>query len=314
MTCSVLFGISNLTWDTLSHLFEKDQLIYQLVWNIRLPRALLAFLLGTFLAASGCLMQGITRNPLSEPEIMGVNQGAAFFAVCGLILFPSLPTSPVLFISALIGGAVGGSVVYILSLSTVYSGNRLVLAGIAVSFFMGALTTGVILVRENQLYDILYWMAGKLSGAQWQDILIALWVGLPSLVLCLFLAHRLNILALGEEAAQGLGERTRYTRRIAALLVIVLVGICVALAGPIGFIGLMVPHMARFLVGPDFRAVLPLSMLIGGNLLLLADFAGQWIIYPTDIPVGIITALMGSPFFLYLIHQQRRNKNAASSS
>ena len=168
------------------------------------------------------------------------------------------------------------------------------------------MTTGVILIYDTRLSEILYWMAGKLSGATWFDVKLGLAFMLPASLLAVLLGGQLNLLSLGEEMAQGLGQRIVLVRRAAAALTAVMIGGAVAVAGPIGFVGLMVPHMARFLVGTDYRLVIPLSGLLGANLLLLADFAGQYVMYPAETPVGIITALLGVPFFLYLMNRKER--------
>lgn len=307
---SIFAGVKGFTLDKLPQIMEHregDVMAYK-IWDVRLPRTLLAILLGAALAVGGCLLQGITRNPLSDPEIMGINQGASFFVVAGLLLLGQKDVSLLVLFMAFLGAAVGGSVVYLLSFRGEYTATRLVLAGIAVSFFLGSMTTGLIILNETKLFEILYWMAGKLSGANWTDIRISLVCLVPAILISWLFARPFNVLSLGHEAAQGLGQRIAVIRRLVALLMIVLVGGAVALAGPIGFVGLMVPHMSRQLVGSDYRLIIPISALIGANLLLFADVAGQWMLYPVDTPVGIITALLGTPFFLYLL--RRKNGGA----
>lgn len=304
---STLFQVKGVSLRYLGEVFANspnDAAAYT-VWHVRLPRVLLAVLLGAGLAAAGALLQGMTRNPLSDPEILGVNQGASCFVVIALMMFGEQNTSLVIMLSAFLGAAAGGSLIYVLAFRGGYSPYRIVLAGSAVSLFLGAVTTGVILLHENKLMEILYWMAGKLSGASWEDIRFILVPVLLALGIAFALARRMNVLVLGEETAQGLGMNTARIRRLLSVLVVVLAGSAVAVAGPIGFIGLMVPHMARRLVGHDYRVLLPFSALLGANLLVLADFASQWITYPADIPVGIITALLGTPFFVYLLRRRK---------
>jgi ABC-type Fe3+-siderophore transport system permease subunit len=300
-------GVQGFAWEKLPQIWqhaEGDVLAYK-IWDVRLPRTVLAMQVGSALAVAGCLLQGITRNPLSDPEIMGVNQGASFFVVGGLLLLGEKDVSTLIMIAAFLGAAVGGSVVYALSFGGDFTPTRLVLAGLAVSFFLGSLTTGLVLLFETTLMEILFWMAGKLSGANWGDVKICLLSLLPTMLFAWSVSNQFNILQLGEEVARGLGQNIVRVRRMAALLIVVLVGGSVAVAGPIGFVGLMVPHMARKLVGEDYRLVLPLSVLIGANLLLLADLGGQFVFYPTETPVGIITALLGTPFFLYLMRRKK---------
>ncbi|HDX9590848.1 TPA: iron ABC transporter permease [Bacillus pseudomycoides] len=304
---SALFRVKGLSFHNISEVFATDtkNLIYYTVWQVRVPRVVLGALLGGALAVAGCLLQGITRNPLSDPENMGINQGASCFVVIALLLFGEKDTSFVILLAAFLGAAAGGSVIYSLAFRGEYTPSRLVLAGIAMSLFLGSLTTGAILLYETQLTEILYWMAGKLSGANWQDIKMMLVSTVPVMILVFFLANQLNILSLGEETARGLGVNVLWIRRLFAFLIVILVGSAVAVAGPIGFIGLIVPHIARKLVGQDYRIILPFSALLGANLLVIADFAAQWVSYPADTPVGVITALLGTPFFIYLMRRKR---------
>ncbi|MFD1177599.1 FecCD family ABC transporter permease [Paenibacillus puldeungensis] len=304
---SALFQVKGISLRHLAEVFatQSNDAVSYTVWHVRVPRVLLAVLLGAGLAAAGALLQGMTRNPLSDPEILGVNQGASCFVVIALVLFGEQNASWLILGAAFLGAAAGGSLIYVLAFRSGYSPYRIVLAGSAVSLFLGALTTGTILLHENKLTEILYWMAGKLSGSNWDDIRIILIPVLVALVCSFALAQRMNVLVLGEETAQGLGMNTLRIRRYLSVLIVVLTGSAVAVAGPIGFIGLMVPHMARRLVGHDYRILLPFSALLGANLLVLADFASQWITYPADIPVGIITALLGTPFFVYLLRSKK---------
>ncbi|SFL75549.1 iron complex transport system permease protein [Paenibacillus sp. 1_12] len=300
-------GVKGLGWHNLSELMslEPTNLLVYKVWYVRLPRAVLAVIVGGGLAVAGCLLQGITRNPLSDPEIMGINQGAVFFVVASLAWFGLKDVTITILIAAFLGAAVGGSIVYGLSQVSGYTAIRLLLAGVSVSLFMGALTTGLIILHDDRLSEILYWMAGKLSGTNWTDVQLSGISIIPAMIASLFLANQFNIFVLGEDAARGLGQHIVWVRRAAFILVIVLVGGAVALCGPIGFVGLMIPHIVRAWVGTDYRILIPISALTGAYLLLVADTAGQWILYPTDTPVGIITALLGTPFFLYLMRRKR---------
>ncbi|BBI31300.1 FecCD family ABC transporter permease [Cohnella abietis] len=299
-------GVKGLHWSNFSDLFNYDEsnLLAYKVWEVRLPRVTLAIILGAGLAVAGCLLQGITRNPLSDSEIIGINQGASFFVVLSLVMFGLKDVTVTILIAGFVGAAVGGSLVLILSQSGAYSGTRLLLAGVSITLFMGSLTTGLLILQEDKLSEILYWMAGKLSGANWMDVKLSLLCVVPGTLIILLFARAFNIFSLGEEMAMGLGQNVVRLRRLAFVIVILIVGGAVALAGPIGFVGLIVPHMIRSLVGTDYRLVFPLSALAGINLLLAADISGQWLWYPSDIPVGIITALLGTPFFLYLMRRK----------
>ncbi|MCR8635811.1 FecCD family ABC transporter permease [Paenibacillus radicis (ex Xue et al. 2023)] len=299
-------GVKGLGWRQAGELLSLDTsnlLVYK-VWYVRLPRVLLAIIVGSGLAIAGCLLQGITRNPLSDPEIMGINQGASFFVVLSLVMFGMKDVTATILIAGFIGAAAGGSIVYSLSRLAGYTVMRLVLAGVAVSMFMASLTTGFIILFDDKLSEILYWMAGKLSGATWTDVSLSLVSFVPAAIGSMLLANQFNIFSLGEDAAHGLGQNVVRVRRIAFLIVIVLVGGSVALTGPIGFVGLIVPHIVRSWVGTDYRIVIPISALTGATLLLVSDIGSQWVLYPTDTPVGILTALLGTPFFLYLMRRR----------
>ncbi|MEI7025516.1 FecCD family ABC transporter permease [Paenibacillus sp. y28] len=305
-------GVKGLSWSKLPELMTVDEtnLLAYKVWFVRLPRVVLALIIGAGLGVAGCLLQGITRNPLSDPEIMGINQGASFFVVLSLVLLGLKDVTLTILIAGFAGAAAGGSIVYLLSLYGKYTPTRLVLAGIAVSFFMGSLTTGFLILHDDNLSEILYWMAGKLSGATWTDVQLSLICIIPAAAISCIISGQLNIFSLGEEAAGGLGQRSGQVRRLAFILILALVGGAVALAGPIGFVGLMVPHIVRTVAGADYRRIVPLSAMAGAVLLLVADIGGQWVLYPTDTPVGIITALLGTPFFLYLMRRSMGGRTA----
>ncbi|MFE4710570.1 MULTISPECIES: FecCD family ABC transporter permease [Paenibacillus] len=298
------YRVKGLTWSTLFSTTNDEVLTYTL-WSIRAPRLLLSIILGAGLAVAGCLLQSMTRNPLSDPEILGINQGASCFAVIAIVGFGERDSSTVILLASLCGaGAIG----LLISWLSRYSGNdasRLMLAGVAISAFMGALTTGFILLFETQLIEILYWMAGKLTGTTWSDNKLVWALDIPALIVAFLLARTLNLLGQGEELATGLGVNVPRVRQLIGVLIVVLTGSAVAVAGPIGFIGLMVPHMAKRLGGLDHKVILPLSAIMGAVLLSAADFLSQWLTYPADLPVGIITAFMGVPFFLYLLRRQR---------
>ncbi|MFC7372789.1 FecCD family ABC transporter permease [Fictibacillus iocasae] len=305
-TLSLIFHVKGLSWENWRALFDgSNETLSYTVWDVRLPRVLLGIILGAGLAVGGCLLQAVTQNPLSDPEIMGVNQGASLFVASSLLFFNTDNMAAVILAAAFAGAFLGGSLIFALAFSGTYSASRLVLAGISVSFFLGSLTTGLIVLFETELTEILYWMAGKLSGAGWQDIRISGIIMGAAITSALFLSKSLNILSLGEDTARGLGISVTRTRRLSALLVVIITGCAVAAAGPIGFIGLIIPHIARKVVGADYKIVLPFSALAGAVLLTGADLAGQLLSYPSETPVGIITALLGAPFFLYLLRKKK---------
>ena len=304
---TITYRVSGLAWRPLffPSSSSEDVLVHYTVWQVRLPRVALAVLLGAALAVAGCLLQVMTGNALSDPEIMGLNQGASLFAVIALLVFGGAETSKVIWLAALCGAGVCGLLIYFISRYSGSDPSRLVLAGVAIGAFMGALTTGTILLFETKLDEILYWMAGKLSGAEWNDNILVGLFDIPAITVAMLLSGRLNVMAQGDDVATGLGVNVQRTRAVLGLLVMMLTGSAVAVAGPIGFVGLIVPHIARRMGGVDHRVLIPLSALFGGLLLSTADFAAQWVSYPADVPVGILMALIGVPFFLYLLRRNR---------
>jgi ABC-type Fe3+-siderophore transport system, permease component len=304
---TISYRVSGLAWGPLFHPSDssEDTLLTYTVWHVRLPRLMLAISLGAALAVAGCLLQTITRNGLADPEIMGLNQGASWLAVVALLFFGEMDSSNVILLAALCGAGLSGTLLILFVRFGVRDQARFILAGVAISAFLGALTTGTLLLFETQLTEMLYWMAGKLSGAEWRDNKLIWMLDIPVLVAAYLSAGTLNVLAQGDEIASGLGVNVRRTRAYMAVIVMVLTGSAVAVAGPIGFVGLIVPHIARRIGGANHRLLLPLSALTGALLLASADFAAQWLSYPSEIPVGIVTALMGVPFFLYLLRRGR---------
>ncbi|MCM3653118.1 iron ABC transporter permease [Metabacillus litoralis] len=282
---------------------SKEQLIIQ---TLRLPRAIIGALVGANLAVAGALMQAITRNSLASPQVFGVNAGASFFIVTAFAFFPTL-SSPSLVFSAFIGAAVGGITVYSFASGGGMTHVKLALAGIAVHFLLSSLTQGIIIFNE-QAKDVLYWLVGSINGKSWTHVTIILPWSLSGLLIALLFSRSISILVLGESTAQGLGQRVDRIRILAGILVIILAGSSVAVAGPVGFIGLIVPHIVRKLVGGDYRRIIPFSALFGALLLVYADILARFIAYPFESPVGIVTAIIGAPFFLYLARRGRNIK------
>ncbi|WP_129707286.1 FecCD family ABC transporter permease [Priestia megaterium] len=277
-----------------------------IVQTLRLPRAVLAALIGASLAAAGALMQAITRNSLASPQVFGVNAGASLAIVIAFILFPDLTSQSTVYI-AFLGAALGGITVYLFASGGKTTHVKLALAGMAVHLFLSSLTQGVIVLNE-QATDVLYWLVGSINGKDWTHVKILLPWSFLGLLLAFGSSRSISILVLGENMATGLGEKVKWIRFFAGILVIMLAGASVAVAGPIGFVGLIVPHIARKLVGGDYQRILPFSALLGAILLVYADVLSRFIAYPFESPVGIVTALIGAPFFLYLARKGRNIK------
>jgi iron complex transport system permease protein len=273
--------------------------------TLRLPRALVALLVGVCLAISGAILQGLTRNPLADPGIVGVEAGASLAAVTLIVALPNVSSFWLPF--AAFGGALTvAALIYLLAWNNGDSPIRLILIGIGLASVGGALTTLMITFGEIfQVARALIWLTGSVYGRSWED----LWPLLPWLLICgpgaLVLARDLNALNLGEDVARGLGSPVVWRRGLLLLISVALAAVAVATAGTIGFVGLIAPHSARLLVGPQHEGVLPVSALLGGLLVLLADLIGRTLFAPVEIPCGIITAVVGAPFFLYLLYRRR---------
>ncbi|MGY3869056.1 iron chelate uptake ABC transporter family permease subunit [Aeromonas crassostreae] len=285
---------------------DRDQISQVLVHDLRLPRLLLALLVGAALAVAGALMQGITQNPLASPGLFGVTAGAGF----AMALVSTLPAWLGLVpggLAAVLGGGLGWLLVMLVGggWQPGRDKGQLVLAGVAVTALCGAGTKTLVMLAEDQAVAVLGWLAGSLAQADWDKVALLWPLTLPLLLLALLLAPALNLLGVGEERAISLGLRLGWLRLWGSLLVLMLVGITVFACGALGFVGLLVPHMARALVGMDMRRVLPLCLLLGGALVATADLLGRALVFPSETPVGVVLALLGAPYFLYLVRGRR---------
>lgn len=313
---SLATGPTTLPWLTLlKHLFTGpgDELPGLILWQIRIPRMLLALCVGALLAGCGVLIQGLFRNPLAEPGLMGVSSGATLMVVIVLVMASNLPNSlpgflrPFLLPLVAFGGGLAATrLVMLIGHSRHYSPLRLILAGVAFNMVAAAgIGLCAYLATNDQLRTLTFWSLGSFSSASWSG------VGITSAVLVVIapLAYRLwrplNALLLGESECRHLGYDVPVLKRRIVYLSAAGVGAAVAFTGIIGFIGLVVPHIVRMLVGADHRRLLPLSLALGALLTLWADWLARSVINPAELPVGIITSLLGGPFFIYLIHRQR---------
>jgi len=294
--------------DVMRSLFgiESGDENYSFIVNVlRLPRALVAVLVGAALAVSGAILQGLTRNDLAAPDIVGINAGAGLAAVTLIVAFPSVSAAylpPVAFLGAL--------VVALLLYTLAWRGNsspiRLILIGVGLSAVATALTTFMITFGDiYQVTQALVWLTGSVYGRSWEEIFTLLPWLLVFLPLALLRFRHLNALNLGDEVAKGLGSRIELERGLLVLCSVALAASAVATAGTIAFVGLMAPHIARRLVGPAHGGLLPVSAMTGGAMVVLADLAGRTLFAPVEIPCGIVTAVVGAPFFLYLLYRSR---------
>ncbi|WP_420831108.1 FecCD family ABC transporter permease [Paenibacillus artemisiicola] len=282
----------------------SDSEARQIVWNLRLPRVLTGMLAGICLSVAGAFLQGVFRNPLADPGIIGVSSGGGLAAVVIMILYPEqiayLP------ISAFLGALAAAAVVYLLAWKGGASPIRLILAGVAVNSLLGAVMAGLMILNSEKVQAVLPWMSGSLNGRSWphfDSLLPYTAIGLAASVL---LVKQANLLVLGDDAAKVLGTRVELSRLWIILLATFMAGAAISIVGMVGFVGLVVPHVARLLVGSDYRIFLPASAIGGGALVVAADTAARSWFDPIEFPVGILLAVLGAPFFLYLLRKGAR--------
>lgn len=289
--------------DLIGYWFSLDtsNMTHQIFATLRAPRAYAGLLIGASLAVAGLLMQGLTRNPLASPSILGINSGAACFMALAAIGVPIISElNPIL--NAVIGASLIGGAVMILGgfFSARSHPLRLVLAGIAITALLIGLTRAALILADDMAYSVLHWLTGSLSTVdddQWQVLWPPAMIGLG---LAMSLARNLNLLALGEEVAVGLGSNIRLTRFICSVTIVLLAGASVAIAGPIGFVGLLVPHLVRPMLGYNYYVLIPVSAMAGAALVSWSDALSRAIAFPTETPVGVITALIGTPCFILI--------------
>ncbi|WP_438436738.1 FecCD family ABC transporter permease [Kluyvera sichuanensis] len=287
-----------------------DEVLRHIWLTIRLPRVLLALLVGSALALSGCMMQGLFRNPLADPGLLGISSGAALAVSFWVVLPISVPVLVALYapmLAAFIGSLAVMAVIFVLSKAGDGSLSRLLLVGIAINALCGALV-GMLswISNDTQLRQMSLWGMGSLGQAEWPTLLVAATLIIPASLVVWWTAARLNLLQLGDEEAHYRGVNVRVLQRLLLLCSAVLVAASVAISGVIGFIGLVVPHLMRMWLGPDHRGLIPGSLLAGAILLLIADTLARTIAAPAEMPVGLLTSLLGAPWFLWLIFRQER--------
>lgn len=288
---------------------DGDDALRQIWFTIRLPRVLLALVIGGSLALAGCVMQGLFRNPLADPGLLGISSGAACAVALWVVLPVTLPALLMLYapmLAAFLGALAATVVIFILSQQRDGSLSRLLLVGIAINALCGA-AVGVLswISNDAQLRQLSLWGMGSLGSAQWSTLLAVTSLMLPTVFIVWRLASALNLLQLGEEEAHYLGVDVRWVQRILLLCSALLVAAAVAVSGVIGFIGLVIPHLMRMWLGSDHRAVIPGSVLAGAFLLLIADTLARTAVAPAEMPVGLLTSILGAPWFLWLIFRQR---------
>jgi iron complex transport system permease protein len=292
-------------WDAVFH-YDATQEDHLIVRELRMPRTVLAMMIGAALGLAGAVMQGVTRNPLADPGLLGVNAGAALFVVIAISQFQITDTSGLVWF-ALAGAAAAGAFVYVLGAMGRGGATpvKLAIAGAAMSALMASFTSALLLLDSATLNQYRFWAVGSVAG---RDLDVAAAVApfiIVGIVMALLSGRALNGMALGEDVARSLGQRVGYVRAVAALSVVFLCGGATAAAGPIWFVGLTVPHVVRSITGPDHRWLLPYSMLVGAIFLTAADIIGRVIVRPGELEVGIVTAVIGAPIFIAFVRRRR---------
>ena len=311
ISVSISLGAKNIDVGTIisSILSDSNDINTKIIRDVRIPRALAAALVGGFLAVSGAIMQGIPRNPIAEPSVMGITQGATFMIAISLVLQrinPSLVLgsfSKMIF--AFLGASISGLFVYFISSRGIRKVDpvKLALAGTAMGTLLISLAMGISMYF-NLSQELSFWISGGLTSAKWQGVNLLLIVGGIGLIAAMIMAPKITILSLGEEVAIGLGQRTNLVRFISLIIVIALTGASVSVAGNIVFVGLIVPQIVRGMIGADYKYIIPLSMLFGSVLLVYSDILARMINPPYETPIGSLTALLGVPIFIYLVRKE----------
>lgn len=274
----------------------------QIIWNIRLPRTLVGALVGLNLALSGAILQAVMKNPLADPHIIGISSGAGLAGIVVLVLLPKMEylLTPAAFI-----GAMGAALlIYLLAWKGGIRPIRIILAGVAVSAFLGSGISALLVLYGDRVHGALVWMVGGLTARSWPHLYIILPYSVCGSLLALFGARQLNVLSLGDEVARGLGLKVELTRIMMTTIAALLAASAVSVVGLLGFVGLVVPHAARLLIGSDYRFLLPASAVLGMGVVTLSDTLARTLFSPIEIPVGIIMAFVGAPFFLYLLRRE----------
>lgn len=303
MVASLTLGSVDISFSTIVHTLlgnvqTTDEMV---IWNIRFPRNIVGALVGANLAVSGAILQAVMKNPLADPGIVGVSSGAGLAGVIMLIFMPeaSILLTPVAFVGAMLSAAA----VYALAWKNGIRPTRIILAGVAVSAFLGSGISALLVFYSDKVQGALLWMVGGLSARSWPQVETLFPYTILGLVLALAGCKALTILSLGDETARGLGvpvERVRFTMTAVAAL---LAAGAVSVAGLIGFVGLVVPHIVRLIIGTDYKYVIPGSAILGAGVLVFCDTLGRVAFSPIEIPAGIIMAFLGAPFFLYLLRR-----------
>lgn len=287
--------------------YDSTEFDHMIVRDLRMPRALIAMLVGASLSVAGALMQGVTRNPLAEPGILGLMAGASFAVVMAIGVFDVVHPAWLPWVAAL-GALVTALVVWLIAQWAPGGATplTLTLAGAAITAFLGALISVAHLLNQESFDQLRVWLAGSLAGRRVDELkVVTPWI-IASLVLALALSSKVTVLAMGDDVARGLGVRTGWLKVQVLVCVVVLTACSVALAGPLGFVGLVIPHVVRLFVGADYRWIVPYSAVVGAAYLLGVDIIARLVLRPEEVATGIVTAMVGAPLFVHLVRRRAR--------
>ena len=279
-----------------------DETKRQILINIRLPRSIVAILVGINLSLSGAILQAVMKNPLADPHIIGISSGAGLFGI--FVMLVKSDADNLIIPAAFVGAMLAAFLIYVLAWKDGIKPIRVILAGVAVSAFLGAGISAMLIFYSEKVHSALIWMIGGLSARSWNHVEIILPYTIVGLILSLLSARHLNILQLGDEVASGLGLRVNLTRTILTAIAALLASSAVCVVGLLGFVGLIIPHSARLLIGSDYRFLIPSAALLGASVLTISDTFARTAFAPTELPVGILMAILGAPFFLYLLRKE----------
>lgn len=310
---SIMLGTKSISVPTVLDAFfhfDENNVDHQIILTGRIPRAIAVLVVGAFLAVAGAVMQGITRNYLASPSLMGVNDGSAFVITLAIVFAPGLPNYGMILLSML-GSALGAGLVFGFGslIKNGLSPVRLAIIGTVIGTFLSSVATAIAMYFQVS-QTVAVWYNTKVHSVDPNILMLSIPFGLAGIILAIISARAITITSLGEEIALGLGQKTKAVRLLSMLSVVLLTGTAVALVGKIAFVGLVIPHIVRFLVGEDYRFIIPCSLCLGACFLSLCDLVSRYINFPFETPIGVVTAIIGVPFFLYLIRRRGGEKHA----
>lgn len=279
-----------------------DETKRQILENIRLPRTIVAVLVGVNLSLSGAILQAVMKNPLADPHIIGISSGAGLFGI--FVMMVAGDAGALVTPAAFVGAMLAAALIYLLAWKDGIRPIRVILAGVAVSAFLGAGISALLIFYSDKVHGALLWMVGGLSARSWQHVELLLPYSIAGTLATFLAARHLNVLQLGDEVAKGLGLRVNLVRTILTTIAALLAASAVCVVGLLGFVGLIVPHTARLILGSDYRLLLPGAAALGAAVVTISDTFARTIFAPTELPVGILMAMLGAPFFLYLLRKE----------